>query len=59
MSYEPPRRIRWDKMTPAEKAISEAVKLIEEMPADTRLSEAQVLLAQARDKVADFVDEKP
>lgn len=55
-SHDPPRRIRIDKLTPAELAIRNAVVLIEEMPADVRLSEAQTLLQQARDKVADFVD---
>jgi hypothetical protein len=45
-----------EKMCPAELAILEAMRLIEEMGADTRLTEAQILLGKARDKVADFID---
>lgn len=52
----PPRRIRMDKMTPAELAITEAMTKVEEMPPDTRLTDAVILLGQARDLVADFVD---
>lgn len=56
---EIPRRIRLDKLTPAETAIVKAVEAVEEMPADTRLTEAVILLDRARDKVADFVDGVP
>lgn len=56
MSNELPRRIQMEKLCPAELAILEATRLIEAMGADTRLTEAQILLARARDKVADFVD---
>ncbi len=55
--YEPPRGMRIDLMVPAEKMITDAIHTIEEMGADTRLTEAQVLLDQARSKVADYVDE--
>jgi hypothetical protein len=43
-------------MTPAELAILEAKEKVEAMPADVRLTDAQVLLTQAQNKVADFVD---
>lgn len=44
------------QMTPAELAILEAMRAVEALPADTRLTDAVVLLQQARDKVSDFVD---
>jgi hypothetical protein len=50
------RRCRIDKFVPAEKAIYDAMGAVEEMPPDTRLTDAVVLLQKARDKVADFVD---
>jgi len=53
-----PRRICIDKMTPAELAITDAMRCVEEAGCDTRLTEAVMLLSQARDKVADFVDGK-
>lgn len=53
---EIPRRARIDKFTPAEKAIYDAVQIVEEMGADVLLTDAVILLQQARDKVADFVD---
>ena len=43
--------------TPAEAAITAAMDAVERLPADSRLTEAVVLLSQARDKVADFVDD--
>lgn len=51
-----PRRICVDKMTPAELAIRAAIQAVEALPPDTRLTDAVVLLDQAKDKVADFVD---
>lgn len=51
-----PRRARIDQMTPAELAIREAILRVEEMPPDTDLTEAVVLLDRARSKVADYVD---
>jgi len=51
-----PRRIRLDKHTPAEKAITEAMNAVEEAGCDVLLTEAVVMLAEARDKVSDFVD---
>lgn len=56
---EIPRRIRMDLMTPAELAICEAVRLVEELPPSVHLTRAVVLLAQARDAVADYVDGVP
>lgn len=54
---EIPRRICLPEMVPAELAITEAMQKVEAMPADTRLTEAVVLLEKARDKVADYVDD--
>jgi hypothetical protein len=51
-----PRRNQVEKLTPAELAIREAVCVVELAGCDTRLTDAVNLLAQARDKVADFVD---
>lgn len=51
-----PRRIRIDLMTPAELACREAVVAIERLPADTRLTKAQMLISEAQALVADFVD---
>jgi hypothetical protein len=44
-------------MVLAERRILEAQNAVEEMPADVRLTEAGELLAKAREKVADFVDD--
>lgn len=52
-----PRRNCIDKMVPAELAITNVIRQIETMGADVRLTEAQILLGQARDKVADYVDD--
>ena len=51
-----PRRCYLDRLTPAETAIVAAVAAVEKLPADVRLTDAVILLQQARDKVADFVD---
>lgn len=53
---ETPRRIDLLRMTSAESAITAAMAEVERMPADVRLTDAVLLLNQARDKVADFVD---
>lgn len=53
-----PRRNRIDHYVPAETAIRNAVLAVEVMPADVRLTEAVILLGQAQEKVADFVDEQ-
>lgn len=52
------RRSRIDLLTPAEAAIRIAQIAVEEMVAHPALTEAANLLQQARDKVADYVDEE-
>jgi hypothetical protein len=51
-----PRRIRIDRFTVGEKAIHDAVEAVETMGADERLTRAVILLGQAKEAVADFVD---
>lgn len=46
------------QQTATEKAIYAAMREVERMGADVRLTEAVTLLDAARNKVADFVDEK-
>lgn len=53
---EIPRRNRLDLNTPAEKAIYNAMQEVEKAGCDTRLTEATVLLAKARELVANVVD---
>lgn len=53
-----PRRIDINRYWPAEQAIREAIQEIEKMGCDTKLTDAVVLLGQAKDKVADFIDEQ-
>jgi hypothetical protein len=55
---EIPRRIRIDLFTPAELAIYNAQQEVEKAGADVRLTKASILLSQAREAVADFVDDK-
>jgi len=50
------RRIRLDYNTSAELAIRAAVTLVEDAGAHPLLTDAVILLGQAREKVADFVD---
>ncbi len=54
-----PRRIRVDLNEPAELAIRAAVDAVEALPADPRLTDAVNLLQAAREKVADFIDDRP
>lgn len=51
-----PRRMRLDLATPAELAIYNAMQEVEKLPADERLTKAVVLLGQAKEWVADYVD---
>jgi hypothetical protein len=51
-----PRSADMGQWSPAERAIVEAVKAVEAMPADVRLTDAVVLLAAARDSVANYID---
>jgi hypothetical protein len=59
MSENFPRRNRLDLLTPAEKAIWDAMQAVEAGAADMRLTRAVVLLGEAREWVADFVDGVP
>lgn len=43
-------------LTPAEKAIYDAMQKVEELPADERLTDAVCLLQDAKNKVADYID---
>lgn len=56
MKSDIPRRIQLEHMTPAERAIYDAVQVVEGAGCDARLTEAVILLQKARDMVADFVD---
>ena len=51
-----PRRIRVDLLSPAENAIRDAMAEVEKAGAHPRLTDAVILLQQARDAVADFMD---
>ena len=53
---EIPRRIDLLRFTPAEKAIYDAVQEVEKVGAHPLLTDAVILLGQAREKVADYVD---
>ena len=59
MNHEFPRRMRVDLMKPAELAIRNAVIEIEKMAPDVRLTNAQILLGQAKDLVSNFIDNVP
>lgn len=54
----PPRRCRIDHYVPAEQAIYDAIQAVEVMGADLKLTEAVNLLGQAKDLIADYVDQK-
>ena len=51
-----PRRIDLQRFTPAEKAIFDATDEVERAGAHPLLTDAVILLGQAREKVADYVD---
>lgn len=51
-----PRRERIDLYTPIEKAIYKVIQMIEEKEADINLTKAIILLEEAQDKVADYID---
>lgn len=53
-----PRRNKIYEMTDAERAIYDAVSVVEAAGSDVRLTDAVILLAAARASVADFVDDK-
>jgi hypothetical protein len=54
-----PRRIQIENFTPAERAIYDAVHVVESVGADVRLTRAVMLLQEARSLVADYVDGVP
>lgn len=51
-----PRRAKMDEWTPAERAIYDAMQAVEKVGAHPLLTDAVILLSQARDKVADYVE---
>ncbi len=53
-----PRRNKIYEFTPAETAIYNAVQEVEKAGADEKLTNAITLLNQARELVADYVDNK-
>lgn len=53
-----PRRIRLDLNTEAELSIREAVKKVEAIGADVKLTDAIIKLQEAFELVADYVDSK-
>lgn len=56
---QPLRRSRFDLMTPAEKAIYDAIQEVEKVGADPFLTYAVVLLQNAKDQVSNYVDKLP
>lgn len=56
MSHDPTRRSNLDTMSPAERAIHDAMLVVEKMPADERLTRAVMFLERAKEAVADYVD---
>lgn len=55
--YNFSRRQRLDKCTPAELAIYKAIEEVEKIGADIKLTDAVIKLNEARNLVADFVDD--
>jgi len=53
-----PRRSRLDLCESAEKILYDATQEIEKLGADVRLTNAIIKLAEARELVSDFIDEK-
>lgn len=53
-----PRRSCIYLLTPAEKAVWDAAQAVENLGADVRLTDAVVLLQQARERLADYFDEQ-
>ena len=51
-----PRRCFLDKLTPAELSIHNAIQAVEAAGANPLLTDAVMLLVEAKDKVADYVD---
>jgi hypothetical protein len=57
MGSDFPRRSCIDLLTPAEKAIYDAVQEVEKVGASVGLTDAVILLGKARDLVADYIEE--
>lgn len=53
-----PRRTRLDMMTPPEHTLRNAIQIIEDLGAHPLLTDAVVLIGQAKDKVSDWVDKE-
>lgn len=53
-----PRRICIDLLTPPEVALYKALAAVEEAGADPLLTDAVILIQQAREKVAEYVDRR-
>lgn len=53
-----PRRQRIDLLEPVEHDLWAVTQRIEELGADTRLTNAVILLSEARNLVADYIEEK-
>ena len=54
---EIPRRAYLDRLIPAERSIYDAIQLVEALGADVRLTDVVVRLGEAKDKLADYVDD--
>lgn len=52
-----PRHLNHAFMVPAEKAITDAITIIEHLGADVRLTNAQIKLTEARALVSEYIDE--
>jgi hypothetical protein len=59
MSNDMPRRNQLDKMHVAEMIIHDAMKEIEALGADVKLTDAQLLLTSAKNLVSDYLDAHP
>lgn len=53
-----PRRICIDLLTPPEVALYKALAAVEEAGADPLLTDAVILIQQAREKVAEYIDKR-
>lgn len=53
-----PRRVRIDLFSKEEKAIYDVQQMIEHMEADPILTDVGLLLSQARNRLADYVDKQ-
>ncbi len=54
--HDPVRRCDTQRMTPEELLILDAMRAVEKLPADVRLTHAVVMLTEAMTAVADYVD---